>query len=198
MWAKFLKAYFYQDDGASAAEFAMVITLFVVLLFGAIDFGRAMFEWNSAAKATQIGARFAVVNEMADSWLQSYDAIAEGHTPGNNETVPESVFPDPVVCTSSSCTGHADATLDANAFNAIVAAMQTTYGRIQPENVVVEYEHVELGFSGNPFGSDISPNVTVKLQNLDFELVTPILSSTMKIAMPDFASSVNGEMFGVR
>jgi len=39
----------------------MVITLFLTLLLGIMDFGRMLFMWNSAAEATRWGARVAVV-----------------------------------------------------------------------------------------------------------------------------------------
>ena len=42
-------------------EFAIVAALFFSLLLGIMDFGRMLFMWNSAAEATRLGARVAVV-----------------------------------------------------------------------------------------------------------------------------------------
>lgn len=42
-------------------EFALVAVLFFSLLLGITDFGRMLFMWNSAAEATRLGARIAVV-----------------------------------------------------------------------------------------------------------------------------------------
>jgi len=50
-----------RQSGATIVEFAMVITLFLTLLLGIMDFGRMLFMWNSAAEATRWGARVAVV-----------------------------------------------------------------------------------------------------------------------------------------
>jgi Flp pilus assembly protein TadG len=47
--------------GSSAVEFAMVVPLTLILLFGIIDGGRFAWEFNRAEKATQMGARMAVV-----------------------------------------------------------------------------------------------------------------------------------------
>ena len=57
----------------------------------------------------------------------------------------------------------------------------------------VIYEHVGLGFSGNPFGADIVPMVTVRMTGLTFNPVTPGVSGFGTLSMPDFAASLSGE-----
>ena len=47
--------------GAVAVEFALVSLVFFSLLFGAMEMGRLMFYWNTAAEVTRLGARMAVV-----------------------------------------------------------------------------------------------------------------------------------------
>jgi Flp pilus assembly protein TadG len=47
--------------GAAAVEFAMVLLLFVVLLFGIIDFGRYFFVQHTMQFATREGTRLALV-----------------------------------------------------------------------------------------------------------------------------------------
>jgi hypothetical protein len=99
--------------------------------------------------------------------------------------------PNPVTCDVNGCDGHGP--FDAAAFNNIVATMQLIYSRVQPANVVVEYEHVGLGFAGNPYGSDIVPTVTVRLQGMVFNFVTPMVSGLFTINMPGFATTLIGE-----
>ena len=101
------------------------------------------------------------------------------------------IIPNPVICDAGSCNGYGPK--DDAAFTAIVNRMRLIDDRIQPANVVVEYRHVGLGFSGNPFGPDIVPMVTVKLQGMVFNLVTPGLSGLVTISMPDFSTSLVGE-----
>lgn len=48
-------------SGAYVVEFAIVVTVFLIVLLGLIDFARLLFLWNSLAEATRVGARTAVV-----------------------------------------------------------------------------------------------------------------------------------------
>jgi Flp pilus assembly protein TadG len=186
-------SHFMRDrSGSSAVEFALIVLLFFGVIFAVIDMSRALWAWNTAGKATQLGARLAVVENFAAQGLQNYDGVADAG--GNGLSVPISaISPNPVVCTSSGCNGYGP--LDAS-FTTIATRMQNVYSAIQPTNVVIEYQHIGLGFSGNPYGSDIAPVVTVKLQNLTFNLITPILSGFVSLAMPDFAVSLTAESMG--
>lgn len=176
--------------GATAAEFTMVVVVFLILVFGGIDFGRALWEWNQAAKATQYGARMAVVTNIVAEGLQAYDGLAAAG--GNGDPVPiAAISPNPITCNSSGCNGYGP--LDAVAFSAIVARMKQMFRRIEEANVVIEYRHIGLGFAGNPFGPDIVPAVTVKLRNMTFQFMTPGLAGLADISMPEFATTLTGE-----
>lgn len=50
-----------RSRGAAAVEFALVSLVFFTILFGAMEMGRLMFYWNTAAEVTRLGARMAVV-----------------------------------------------------------------------------------------------------------------------------------------
>ena len=50
------------EKGAAAVEFAIVASLFFMLVFGIIDFGFAFHSWNNAANAAREGARKAAVD----------------------------------------------------------------------------------------------------------------------------------------
>jgi Flp pilus assembly protein TadG len=55
-----------RELGAATVEFAIVGALLFVLLFGAIEFGRAMFVANALAEGTRRGARVAAVCPVGD------------------------------------------------------------------------------------------------------------------------------------
>jgi hypothetical protein len=50
-----------RQKGLYIVEFAIVGLVFFILLFGALEFGRALFVWNTLTEATRRGARLAVV-----------------------------------------------------------------------------------------------------------------------------------------
>jgi len=52
---------FRRDDGAAMVEMAIVLPIFLLLVWGVIDFGRLLFTANSMASAVREGAREAAV-----------------------------------------------------------------------------------------------------------------------------------------
>jgi Flp pilus assembly protein TadG len=50
------------ERGQAVAEFAMAIPIVFFVLFGIIDFGRALYAYDLVASAARIGSRYAVVH----------------------------------------------------------------------------------------------------------------------------------------
>ncbi len=184
--------------GISSVEFALVCSLFFMLVLGVVDFSRAMWEWNAAAKATHWGVRYAIVNDMVSKKMTGFSGVLAGLDAGS-AIDPSVVATDlgtvTFTCNNSGCNGNGDiaTSFDNVAFDLIVAQMQMIYSRIGPENVVVEYRHVGLGIAGDPTSPDLHPLVTVSLRNMTFDFVTPGLSGIFTLAMPDYAASMTGE-----
>lgn len=181
------------NSGATAVEFALVVGLFLTLLLGIFDFGRMFFNWNKAAKATEMGVRLATVSDMVAVGLQDYDGLVVSG--GNGLVVPIAAINggQPVICKSGGdCGGFG---FDQASFDNILARMQGISPEIKAENLVIEYHHIGFGFSGNPYGSDISPNVTVRLENMQFDFIFPGLQSFMSLAMPELKATLTGEDF---
>ena len=174
-----LPTFLRDERGASAAEFAMVLPLFLLLLFGIIDAGRYMWEYNRAEKATQMGVRYAVVTDMVlGANFANYSFSTGGGIP-QGSAVPTTAF-DSATCTSTtcSCSGGSVCSIvarDGTAFSNIVNRMALMYPLIQPANVSVEYRNVGLGFAGDPNGPDVAPLVTVQLQGVTFHPITCML-----------------------
>jgi hypothetical protein len=186
--------------GISSVEFALVCVVFFMMIFGLIDFSRAMWEWNAAAKATHWGVRYAVVNDMVAIQMRDWSGTGAGGLPAGSAVTVAAVtgsgLADTFTCTSTTgCNLQTDTTTDFDdiAFALIVTRMQIIYNKIQPENVIVEYRHVGLGFAGNPLGPDLHPAVTIRLVGMVFDFVTPGLAGLFPITMPDFAATMTGE-----
>ena len=184
------------ESAASAAEFALVLPLLLILIFGIIDGGRFLWELNRAEKATQMGVRYAVVTDPVASGLSSYSfSISDNVIQGN--AVPTTNF-DSATCTNASpcaCVGgnicdsigH-----DGTEFQRIVDRMAAIYPSITADNVRVIYKNVGLGFAGNPDGPDVSALVTVRVTGLNFRPIT-CLVFPCSISMPDMVASLTLE-----
>lgn len=172
----------------------MVLPLLLILLFGIIDGGRFMWEYNRAEKATQMGARFAAVTDPVAGGISTTSFVGVGGlTVGS--TIPASAMPD-VTCDNSSCTctscpSGIPGTYSATAFSNIVARMQEFDPQITAANVEVVYRGSGLGYAGDPTGAAISPLVTVRVKNLQFQPLTAFMLAT--VPLPSFTTSLTAE-----
>lgn len=186
--------------GASAAEFALVLPLFLILLLGIVDAGRLMYELNLVKKATQVGARVAVVTAPVDPNLSTFSAV--GHDPGSGTLTQGDIVPASTLgqidCDDSTCTcdngaGNCPWTpgYDGTAFNVVVNRMSAHYSAIGSDDVTISYLGSGLGFAGDPTGPDISPTVEVTVSGIEFTPITSLLFATF--TLPDVRTSMTGE-----
>ncbi len=184
--------------GAAGAEFALIIVVFAGLLLGIIDFGRALWEYNNAIKACQVGVRFAIANNIIANDLMTYDGIADGYDA--LDPIPVSEFPTPIVCNSTSCTPNEG--YEAAAYDAIYDVMGAHFPRLgtaaSPNGqaiVEVTYEHIGMGMAGNPYGPDVWPLTAVSIRGLQFEFSTPLIGAVLPFEFPLCSASLTGEDF---
>lgn len=200
------------QTGASAAEFALVLPIFLLFLLGLIDAGRYMWAVNEAEKATQIGARWAVATDLVPTPLSTHSFVL--NEPSNpvvqGEPVPSSKFPG-VRCTGTSsgttvtatcvcgvpgepagtCAfGVAPGTQGSAAFGSIVAKIRTIYPRVATNEVIVDYLNSGLGYAGDPNGADVAPFVRVSIVNQQFPLFFLL---GRNVAMPEFSYGLTME-----
>lgn len=176
------------SSGASAAEFALVLPLLILFILGMVDAGRFIWEYNRAEKATQMGARYAVVADMVPSTLATQNFALSNGVPGG-DPVPVGLFSS-TTCDTNNCTNSWG--YSAAAFDNIVARMKTMYEPIGDTNVTVEYQNVGLGYAGDPHGPDVAPLVTVRLTGLVFRPLSGMLFG-VNVPMPDFRASLTLE-----
>lgn len=192
-------------SGSSAVEFAIVLPLLLVFLLGLIDAGRWLWTYNRAEKATQMGARFAVVTDPISPGISTSYLGVGGLTQG--DIIPASAF-GKITCTGSgsgasvtatcTCTTApcpALGTASSTSFNNILQRMQLFLPELSASNVAVEYSSSGLGYAGDPYGRDLSPIVTVKIGGpataLSFTPITSFLLTTM--SMPTSTTSLTAE-----
>jgi hypothetical protein len=158
---------------SSAAEFALVLPLLILLLFGIIDTGRFFWQLNESEKATQMGARMAIVTTPV-----SPDLVAKSYINGtvtkSGDLIPASAL-GTFKCTSVGCTCQTtpcpvnSGSVDSTAFDTIVTRMSRINPLIKSNNVVISYSGSGFGYAGPADGTmDVQPLVTVTLQNMRF------------------------------
>jgi len=195
-------------SGASAAEFGLVLPLFLVLLFAVIDGGRFMWESNEAEKATQIGARIAIVTDVLSPGLRDEDYAGKtvgGTTLKAGDLIPAAALGS-ILCTNTGCVCESGTcptslgTMNATAFDAIVTRMKQMYPSIANTNVQVRYQGSGFGIAEASTGGggggateqmEISPLITVTLTGVQFR---PLTTFALKsVNMPDFSTTLTAE-----
>ena len=187
-----LKHFIRDQGGASAAEFAIILLLLMILTFGVMDMGYALWQWNNAEKAGQFGARLAAISTPLAPGLATYECGTAATTAGQPCSQGGNNF-GIVTCTGTvtgtDCTGSYGVS-QAEAAR-LLARMQTIFPRIQAENLIVEYQDLQLAFDGR--GSPVA-SVTVRIVNVNFEfLILNALLGFNPIAMPEFRTTLTTE-----
>jgi hypothetical protein len=198
---------FLRDEGGGpAAEFALVLPVALAFLFGIIDVGRYMWEYNQAEKATQMGARFAVATDTVATGLRGYsfavscgipqgDTISAAAFPGMNCSGGGTVASPTVTCAlaaASSCSTAIPTASSGPVLGRIVNRMRLFKPDIAPANVAVRYAHSGLGYAGDPNGLDVAPLVTVTVTGLTFQPLTTVLFNS-NMNMGPFSYSLTME-----
>ena len=192
--------------GAVLVETTIMLGILFIFVLGCIDFLNALYQWNAAAKAVQVGARIAAVSTPVAQDFTDITGLEGGADAGT--------FPPPSFTTrtcsgagSGSCTGGA--TYDLAAMNRIVfgrvggtsctgatssyeIGMCDAFPRVTRANVRVSYIYSGLGFAGRPGGP--VPTITVSLQNIPFQFF--FLGGLMGFAninIPPLTTTITGE-----
>jgi len=198
---KTMRAMLRSTYGGTAAEFGLLTPLLLSFMIGTVDLGRFLWTCNRAEKATQMGVRYAVTNDIVPSGLATYDFAVAGGIP-QGDPIPLSSFGG-ADCNSASgtvtCTCRTGATcptltpINTAAFNAIVTQMQRFYPSLTADKVTISYEYSGLGYAGDPNGIQVSPVVTVRLKSPTF---TPMLFrffGNATVNLPAYAASLTLE-----
>ena len=89
------------ESGQSTVELALILPVFLLLLFMVMDFAKAFNYWNDANQISGVGARYAAVNRDPSggsglqAWLRSQGTTAELRDGGTDQ-----VASAPQVCIS--------------------------------------------------------------------------------------------------
>ena len=180
--------FFLRDQhGAVMVEVTIMLSITLILVFGAIDFLLLFYQWNAAAKAVQIGARLAAVSDPVASGLNRISQAVVGASVAPGAAMPNFVVTCDGRTATCTCNGvnacRGIKGYDGAAMNTIVfgrgssscsdaksgdgVGMCDIFSRITPTNVKIVYAQTGLGYAGRPGGP--TPTITVSLQHLPFQ-----------------------------
>ena len=182
---------FSQDEtGATLVEFAIVLSIFLLLFFGLIDFGRLGFHYVNAEKAMQVAARVAAVRPPACPGVPLINA--RGPVPGG--TLPPD-FGTSCRAGASICANVGTISCSGSVANPTSSEIWTLIAGALPNDAAINnlkfsytYDN-NLGFLGGPY----VPVVTVELQNIDFQFVSPLgalVGLTGAVASPTLGADI--------
>ena len=209
--------HFLRDQrGAVMVEVTIMLSITLILVFGAIDFLLLFYQWNAAAKAVQIGARLAAVSDPVASGLNRISQAVVGASVAPGAAMPNFVVTCDGRTATCTCNGvnacRGIKGYDGAAMNTIVfgrgssscsdaksgdgVGMCDIFSRITPTNVKIVYAQTGLGYAGRPGGP--TPTITVSLQHLPFQFVflrglmgfhdVQIPASTVSLSAQDLSS----------
>lgn len=198
-----LRAFLADRRGASAAEFALVLPLALLFLFGTIDAGRYAWLINRLEKGAQEGVRYAVVTDVVPTGLNTYNTV--GLNCGGTVLEPSDRICaealGTITCTASGCNCAqapcpALGTTNSAAFENI-ASRVARFAPVGAGDITVSYSGSGIGFAGDPAVtdagdplSDIAPLVTVEIDGIEMRA---LLLFGGGVAMPRVSSSMTLE-----
>lgn len=197
-----LRSFLADRRGASAAEFALVLPLVLLFLFGIIDAGRYAWLINRLEKAAQEGVRYAVVTDVVASGLNSYDTVGincGGQVLEASDRICAEAL-GTITCSSAGCSCATAPCPPLGATNSAafqnIARRAGRFAPVEAGDITVSYSGSGIGFAGDPAVtdageplSDIAPLVTVEIDGIEMRAMVlfgggvdmPRVSSSMTL-----------------
>lgn len=176
-----------EEEGATLVEFAVVLSIFIFMIFALIDFARLGFSNVMAEKATEKAVRMAVVRAPA---CPDVPRVNQRGLVG----VVSLDLPNGTSCTARtglcqdvgtiSCNGSLDNPTAQLIWSRVRPLLPNT---AKPENLRFSYTYDR---SLNRVAAAYTPIVTVELASLRFDFISPLG------ALADFASNSSGSTLG--
>jgi Flp pilus assembly pilin Flp len=202
------------EDGGPLVEVAIILPILILFLFGGVDFMNALYQWNAAAKAVEIGARIAAVSDPIASGLSSIadDALSSGLASGSpmpDFTVECDGGASACACTSGACDGMGSYSTEAMGLivygragnsnctppaSQYFAGMCNLHAAIAPQYVTVVYKQTGLGYAGRSLGP--VPTITVSLNAASSKTKLPFRFFFLSFAtlnIPQVTTTITGE-----
>jgi Flp pilus assembly protein TadG len=201
------------ESGSVLVEVSILLPIIIPVIFGSVDLLYALYQWNAAAKAVEVGARIAAVSDPIAAGLNSLtNSVAVSlNAAGQPLTMPAftiSCNGETETCTcAGTCTSLAANPYDAVAMNRLVFGRGSTdcgdatsyyatgmcdvLPSIRAANVIVVYQQSGLGYAGRPGGPQ--PTIIVSLQKMRFQFFFLSYLLGASVPMPAMTTTITAE-----
>jgi Flp pilus assembly protein TadG len=208
------RAAFARDEsGGVLVEVSIVLPIIITFIFGSVDLLYALYQWNAAAKAVEVGSRIAAVSDPIAAGLNGLTNSVAVSLNGAGEPLAMPAFTiscngETATCTcAGTCNGLAANPYDAVAMNRLVFGRGSTacgdatsyyatgmcdvLSSIRAANVIVVYRQTGLGYGGRPGGPQ--PTIIVSLQNMRFQFFFLSYLLGASVPMPAMTTTITAE-----
>lgn len=92
--------------GVAAVEFGLLIIPLTLMLFGLTEYGRAIYQYNTLAKATRDATRYLTTVAPGNGWTEASCLARHGNTTCSGDPLAPGLTADKVViCDATNCAG---------------------------------------------------------------------------------------------
>lgn len=208
-------------EGATFLEFTLVFPLLMLTALCTVDFAMIMIDWAQANKATQRGARFAVVSPPVAGGIDTFewaeDLGAWCVDPDTGDATGLCPTIETVDCEFDATAGDIECTedgapseyvFDDAAFTPILEHMRAAspFLDLQRENVRISYRPTGLGFVGRPGGLPLEVTVGLRCMNHEVYFLVALAGWAFTpradcpgdsgVPLPSFATTLTTESLG--
>jgi hypothetical protein len=196
-----------EETGGATVEFVAIMPFFITVVFLIFEIGLALFWWETAEKAAQVGARQAVVTDWVitgptsltnlPSSGSSYYGAPCDITAGSSDpcSAAAAALPAPSCALGQTCSNRCTGTGCANQkpFTDVYCRMKKVFPALQQDNVTVTYTYAGLGFVGGPIVPAVTVTVTgVRLPSSILDVIGAVFGTRMTV-IPNMAVTLSGE-----
>ena len=183
---------FSAESGVALTEALIVMPIMVLAVAVCVEFTHVMYQWNSAAKAMQLGVRKLIVSDpVTTDFFDVFDPYFSDTTIASGLLIPADSS------VQSTCSGAANDCVAGRLDwlvngNGVWPGLKAYYPSIETTNIIVTYELSGLGYNGRPSG----PVVSVRLDMLGGPIGLPFLGGLLGIAgfiFPPFTVTATSE-----
>ena len=187
--------FFSAESGVALTEALIVMPIMVLAVAVCVEFTHVMYQWNSAAKAMQLGARRLIVSDpVTTDFFAIFDPYFSDTTAASGLLIPaDSSVQSTCSGAANDCVaGRLDWLVNGGGAGTTWPGLKAYYPSIETTDIIVTYELSGLGYNGRPTG----PVVTVRLDMAGAPIGLPFLGGFLGIAgftFPPFTVTATSE-----